>query len=266
LDRIVLGSGTLYALLYSGTIPADAALEVDANKLGDIKGGATLEYTPTFYEAMDDSGARTKRILTDEVVLLKSGIMTWNGVTLKKLCQTARVTESGGKRTVKIGGIGNASGEKYLLRFVHEDPEDGDIRLTIVGGNQAGMSLAFTKGAETVINAEFKAFPQDSDGTLVTFVEEIRPEQALTVTSVAASVSGETTLTVTPAAGAGNSFKYRAGLYIEAPRPGDSAAAYSAFTSGSDYEIPSGYTVIVVEVDGTGTIVKYGSVTAVSND
>jgi hypothetical protein len=172
-EKIVLGSGKLYTSVFAGTIPTDAALEVEDNLLGLIQGGATLEYKPTFYEAVDDLGLVTKTTLTEEVVTLKSGIMTWCGKTLQKLCATARVSEAAGKRTVKIGGLGNQDGKKYLLRFVHEDAVDGDIRVTIVGNNQAGFSLAFAKGKETVIDAEFTAMPMDDEGTKIIYEEEI---------------------------------------------------------------------------------------------
>lgn len=174
-EKIVLGSGTLYCMEFTGAMPADAAIEVEANKLGYIQGGASLEYKPEFYEATDDLGKVTKAIITKEEALLKSGIMTWNGNTLKKLSSTARVTEDTvtGKRTVKIGGITNNDGKKYVIHFVHEDPVDGDIRVTIVGQNQAGFTLAFVKDKETVINAEFKAQPQDAEGTLILYTEEI---------------------------------------------------------------------------------------------
>lgn len=171
-EKIVLGSGTLYVLEFTGEVPANATIEVADNIIGKIKGGASLEYTPTFYEAKDDSGAVTKTIITDEVALLKSGIMTWNGKTLAKLSSTARVTEVAGVRTVKIGGIKNNNGKKYVIHFLHEDPDDGDIRVTIVGQNQAGFSMAFVKDQETIVNAEFKAQPQDTEGTLIKYVEE----------------------------------------------------------------------------------------------
>lgn len=95
--------------------------------------------------------------------------------TFEKLCQTARVTEDKAKgiRTVKIGGIGNATGKKYLLRFVHKDTQDGNIRVTIVGNNQAGFTIAFAKDSETVIDAEFKAQPMDKEGTLILYTEDI---------------------------------------------------------------------------------------------
>lgn len=175
-DSIVLGSGDLYCTDFLGTdkeIPADTEIEKEENRLGHIKGGAEIEYAPDFYEAKDDMGKVSKVIITEEEATLKSGIMTWCGKTLEKLCQTARVEEKNGKRIVKIGGIGNAKGKKYLLRFVHKDTEDGDIRVTIVGNNQAGFVIAFAKDTETVIDAEFKAQPMDKEGTLILYEEDM---------------------------------------------------------------------------------------------
>ena len=76
------------------------------------------------------------------------------------------------QRTLKIGGIEQYDGTQYLIRFVHEDSVDGDVRITIVGSNEAGFEMAFAKDKETVINAEFKAQPMDNEGTLVIFTEE----------------------------------------------------------------------------------------------
>lgn len=174
-EKIVLGSGKLYVTEFANTIPEDSVLETKENILGYIQGGATLSYTPSFYEAKDDLGLVVKKMLTDEEVVLKSGIMTWNGKTLEKLCGTARVKEEGNTRTVKIGGIGNYNGKKYVIRFVHTDEVDGDIRLTIVGSNEAGFEMAFAKDKETVVNVEFKAMGGlDTEGTLVEYREEIK--------------------------------------------------------------------------------------------
>jgi len=166
-EKIILGSGKLYVTEYSDSIPADAVIEAAGNLLGYIQGGATLSYKPTFYLAEDDLGLVKKQILTKEEVSLKSGIMTWNGDTLKRLLSTARVTENGvtNKRLVKIGGVSNQDGKRYIVRFVHEDATDGDVRVTIVGGNQGELALSFAKDKETVIDAEFMAIPHDTEGT-----------------------------------------------------------------------------------------------------
>ena len=174
-EKITLGSGKLYALLYNGTLPEIETIVVEENRLGYIQGGATLEYKPSFYEAKDDLGYVTKTILTEEEATLKSGIMTFDGGTLNKLCDTARVSEdkTKGLKTVKIGGAGNQKQESYVILFHHEDKADGDIYVMIVGNNQSGFSLSFAKDKETVIDAEFKARPMDEDGTLIKYIEEI---------------------------------------------------------------------------------------------
>lgn len=175
-EKIVLGSGKLYTEVFDkGVIPTDDIIETDANLLGLIEGGATLEYKPKFVEVSDDLGIASKSIMTEEEATLKSGIMTWNGNTLAKLCSTARVKEdtAKGKRTVKIGGVGNQDGKLYVIRFVHEDKLDGDIRVTIVGSNQAGFKFDFKKDKATVVDAEFKAMPLDKEGTKIIYEEEI---------------------------------------------------------------------------------------------
>lgn len=173
-DKITLGSGKLYMAEFTGTLPEVSTLTVEENRLGYISGGATLEYKPTFYEAKDDLGYVVKTILTEEEATLKSGILTFNGKVLDKLCDSSVVKDDAGKRTVKIGGLGNAKNKDYVVVFHHEDAKDGDIWVLIVGRNQSGFSLAFAKDKETVIDAEFKAIPHDDNGTLIEYIEEIK--------------------------------------------------------------------------------------------
>lgn len=169
-----LGSGKLYVTEYAAAIPEDATFEVEANRLGDISGGASINYKPEFYTAQDDLGLTVITTLKSEEVTLKSGVMTWNGNTLKKICSTASVTEDDTKktRTVKIGGAGNYDDKKYAIRFVHTS-QGRTIRLTIVGQNQSGFEIAFAQDKETVVNAEFMAMPMDANGTLVEFKETV---------------------------------------------------------------------------------------------
>lgn len=178
-DKIVLGSGKLYVDAVSATngvytIPTDEAIETSAKLLGYIQGGATLEYTPTFYTVKDDLGYVSRRYLTEENVVFRSGILTWNGDVLDKLCSTAQVTTTAQKRTVKIGGIDNYDNQMYIIRFVHEDAVEGDIRVTVVGNNTAGFELQFQPEQETVLNAEFECVPGvGSAGVLVVYNETI---------------------------------------------------------------------------------------------
>ncbi len=173
-EVITLGSGDLMIKEYSETMPSYTDFDVETDLLGRIQGGATLEYKGEWYEAKDDTGKVAKTIITEEEATLKSGIITWNGKTLAQLCSTARVSEANGIRTVKIGGVGNHDGKSYALCFHHTDKIDGDIWVVVRAVNQGGFSLAFAKDKETVIDAEFKCLPQDEEGTMITYHEEIQ--------------------------------------------------------------------------------------------
>lgn len=172
-DTVTLGSGKIYLQTFSESMPTVDALCVESNLLGYIKGGASLEYTQETYEEKDDLGYVSMIITTNEEAVLKCGLLTWNGTTLKKLLDRCSSTEASGKRTTKIGGAGNAQGGYYAICFHHEDKTDGDLWILIKGRNTAGATLTFATDAGTTVEPEFKALPHDSDGTLVELIEEI---------------------------------------------------------------------------------------------
>lgn len=172
-NTITLGSGKIYVQAYSDELPAVTDICKDENLLGYIKGGAALEYAEEAYEEKDDLGIVSKIITTSEEALLKCGLITWNGDTLKKLLDRCSSTEAAGKRTTKIGGAGNAQGGYYAICFHHADKVDGDVWVLIKGRNTAGVTLTFGTDAGTLVEPEFKAMPHDTDGTLVEFIEEI---------------------------------------------------------------------------------------------
>ena len=172
-NTITLGSGKIYLQAYSDAMPTVDTLCVDENLLGHIKGGAALEYTQEIYEEKDDLGLVSKIITTSEEAILKCGLITWNGETLKKLIERCGSTESEGKRTTKIGGAGNAQGGYYAICFMHEDKTDGNVWILIKGRNTAGATLTFAVDEGTVVEPEFKAMPHDDAGTLVELIEEI---------------------------------------------------------------------------------------------
>lgn len=172
-NTITLGSGKIYLQAYSEAMPAVDAICKPENLLGYIKGGASLEYTEETYEEKDDLGYVSKVITTTEEALLKCGLLTWNGATLAKLIDRCKTSEAAGKRTTKIGGAGNAQGGYYAICFHHEDKTDGDLWILIKGRNTAGATLTFAADEGTVVEPEFKALPQDEDGTLIELIEEI---------------------------------------------------------------------------------------------
>lgn len=170
--NITLGSGKVYIAEYTeSTDLTHTTLCVEGNLLGHIKGGAELSYTEETYEEKDDLGLVSKVITTSEEAILKLGLLTWNGETLQKLVDRCQVTTSTGTRIVKIGGDGNKQGKKWAVCFKHTDATDGDLYVIICGRNTAGFTLTFAADAGTVVEPEFKAMPQDDDGTLIQLIE-----------------------------------------------------------------------------------------------
>ena len=171
--NITLGSGKVYIAEYTeGADLTHTTLCVDGNLLGHIKGGAELTYSEETYEEKDDLGLVSKVITTSEEAILKLGLLTWNGETLQKLVDRCQSTTAQGLRTVKIGGAGNAQGKKWAVCFKHEDKTDGNLWVIVCGRNTAGFTLTFAADAGTVVEPEFKAMPQDDNGTLITVIEE----------------------------------------------------------------------------------------------
>ena len=175
-DDVVLGSGDVYIMEFDGnTVPEDDVIEVNENKIGHIKGGASLEYTNEWKVVSDDMGVIIKNFLTNENVIFRSGLLAWNGEVLEILSATGRVTEPttlSPYRIVKIGGRKNANGKSYVIHFVHTKDNGKKIKITIVGTSRNGFTLTFDPESETVIDAEFTAISQDNEGTLVTYKEE----------------------------------------------------------------------------------------------
>lgn len=174
-DKVNLGSGDLFIVAYDSAtgIPVDATLEASANKVGYISGGASLEYKPEITSVVDDSGAIDKRFITSEEVILKSGVLSWNMETLSKLVADGSYTDdtTNHKRTLKLGGLGARLVKDYIIRFVHTESDGEKFRVTIVGNSNSGLSLAFAKDKETVVDVEFLAKSQDANGVKVALEE-----------------------------------------------------------------------------------------------
>ena len=177
-EEYTLGSGDLFIKEYTaGTAVTAEDVITNGERLGEIKGGASLEYTTETKEDSSDLGRTKIVIISKEDVVLKSGVMTWNGKTLEKLCQTARVTkdDSAKKRTIKIGGLANAANKSYAVAFQYKGDGKKGLTVLIVGKNTAGFTVSFSSDNATVIDAEFKAQALDNEGTLVV-IEETVPD------------------------------------------------------------------------------------------
>lgn len=185
--QLVLGSGELYIAAYvpDTGIPDDAVLETETNKMGYIKGGASLDYKPNEYEIFDDGFNIQNRYIVSEEVTFKSGVLTWNTNALKKL--TARNTFADDAvnqiRTLKLGGVGARLMDEYVVRFVHTYSDGNKLRITLVATASNGFSLAFAPDKETVIDAEFKAKAHGSDSVQVIIAESYGTGVFYTVTN-----------------------------------------------------------------------------------
>ena len=174
-EEIILGSGDLYIVEFTGEIPEDTAIEKDENRAGNIKGGATLEYSIESQTVQDDKGRVKKTIITKETVLFKTGLMTWIKKFMQAIIQTARIDETTktGHRVYKLGGLANLNKTRYLWRFVHTRDDGRKLRITVTGKNTGTISLAFQPENETVVDAEITADTLDSAGTLVILDDEM---------------------------------------------------------------------------------------------
>ena len=174
-DEIILGSGDVYIMEFSGEIPEDTEIEKDENRAGNIKNGATLEYSIESQTVQDDKGRVKKTRITKETVLFKTGMMTWCKRFIQAIILTARVDENTktGHRVYKLGGLANLNKTRYLWRFVHTRDDGRKLRITVTGKNTGTISLAFQPENETTIDAEITADTLDKDGTLVILDDEM---------------------------------------------------------------------------------------------
>lgn len=182
LKEYTLGSGHLHIEEFT-ELPTnwDAFFASTDNLLGRIKGGASFEYTTEKYEDQDDLGYIVIEEITKEKVVMKSGVMTWNGSTLEKICSTARTTTAAdGTIITKIGGLGNQKNTRWVIGFEHKNK---DLRVIIVGKNNEGFTFDFKQDSATVIDVQFRSEASDEEGTLI-IIQDLRKRPVLSSLSV----------------------------------------------------------------------------------
>lgn len=172
-EEIVLGSGDFYGMLFTGTIPDDTTIETDTNNFGHTKGGASIEYKPTVYEATDDNNHVLKRIITKEEGTLKCGTMSINMANIAKMAPSTLTDDTTKhEKVLKIGGKTTLT--SYVLRFVHTKDDGNKLRVTIVGNATSGFTFQFNPDKETTVEPTFSALSQ-ADGTLIEFRDGYTP-------------------------------------------------------------------------------------------
>ena len=185
----ILGSGKIRIEEYNGTLPEswDTFFSSEENIFGAVKGGAELEYSVDVFEDQSDLGEVKIRDITAEIFLIRSGIMTINGETLKVLCETAEILNDSAtnKDTIKIGGLSKKKDQRYIIGFEHYSKK---LRIIIMGHNTAGFTISLKQDAATVVDVEFAAEALDNTGTLV-IIEDLRYENASTAPARAKSTT-----------------------------------------------------------------------------
>lgn len=175
---IVLGSGSLYIAEYTGTtLPSNATIETNTNLVGEIKGGASVEYKANIIEVDSDDLQTIARFIGKEEITFKSGILKWNLDNLAQLSSGA-ITDDDvtGIRTLKIGGKGARKCTNYVVHFVHTKSDGKKIRATLVGNAVDGFTIGFVPDKETVVDATFKALAHDDAGTQLVYSIEYEVE------------------------------------------------------------------------------------------
>ncbi|MBP1560706.1 MAG: cadherin-like beta sandwich domain-containing protein [Oscillospiraceae bacterium] len=225
-----LGSGHIHIQEYTGTLPTnwDEFFASTENILGRVKGGASFEYTTEKYEDQDDLGYVVIEEITKEKVTMKSGMMTWDGETLEKLCSTARIEKlTDGTTRIKIGGLGNQKNSRWVIGFEHKNK---NLRVIIVGKNNEGFTFDFKQDSATVIDCLFRSEASDDEGTLI-LIDDMRTAPVLSSLLVGG-------LTLTPA------FNPYVKNYTASATEATVAITAAAKADGNTVEIKNGETKV----------------------
>lgn len=108
-------------------------------------------------------------------------------------------------------------------------------------------------------------FAERTDGIVVSTITGGNTLGTLTVTSASGTSTGNTKITVTPALGSGNSYKYKIGDAAQEVTYGKFVQTWSAWNGTDEIKAENGKTITIVECDSSYKAVKAGSKVIVSN-
>lgn len=108
-------------------------------------------------------------------------------------------------------------------------------------------------------------FAERTDGIVVATITGGNTLGTLTVTSASGTSTGNTKITVTPALGSGNSYKYKIGDAAQEVTYGKFVQTWSAWNGTDEIKAENGKTITIVECDSSYKAVKAGSKVVVSN-
>ena len=108
-------------------------------------------------------------------------------------------------------------------------------------------------------------FAERTDGIVVSTITGGKTLGTLTVNSASGTSTGDTKITVTPALGSGNSYKYKIGDTAQEVTYGKFVQTWSAWNGTDEIKAENGRTITIVECDSSYRAVKAGSKVIVSN-
>lgn len=108
-------------------------------------------------------------------------------------------------------------------------------------------------------------FAERTDGIVVSTITGGNTLGTLTVNSASGTSTGNTKITVTPALGSGNSYKYKVGDAAQEVTYGKFVQTWSAWNGTDEIKAENGKTITIVECDSSYKAVKAGSKVIVSN-
>lgn len=159
--------------------------------------------------------------------------------------------------------------ENIVMYYV--DPNDNDfVRADLVYTTGSGETnlIGFHTQANynTAVSEAFAImgltlFAEYLDAIAVISIGEGNTIGKLTVTSAAGTLSGGTSITVTPAKATGNSYKYKLGETAAGVVYEQNVQNWSAWDGSSDITATTGQVITVVECDANYKAVKTGSAT-----
>lgn len=117
---------------------------------------------------------------------------------------------------------------------------------------------------DTVISG-IVLFAERTDGIVVSTITGGNTLGTLTVNSASGTSTGNTKITVTPALGSGNSYKYKIGDAAQEVTYGKFVQTWSAWNGTDEIKAENGKTITIVECDSSYKAVKAGSKVIVSN-
>lgn len=186
-EQILIGACEVYmTTVTDGQVPADNAIETEANNVGHTSGGTSVEYMPEKHDVKNSYGEVVKSRIKTSKATIKFGLLNFD-LELFKMLNNAKL-EYGklGDSTVTWGDATQGATHKrlrfnsnnpldtVLVRLVHTKDDGKKVRVTMFGQGGNGFTADFGE-SEVVANAQIDSVKKNSD-FILEIVEEIMPK------------------------------------------------------------------------------------------